>query len=232
MYFDFHHAEGAFPNEGRVQQGKKVDLFRFMLEGIKEHGIQGTRIGDRRRALPVGARKGQAGPPGGSNGSTVSDVLTEMRQVKTDEELALWARAYVYFDRAHAFARDYILTHGTDVTDYEVAVATELWANDLLYSELDLAGGAVHHGVGQRCVTSGFAPGRSPRSRIPTSLTTTGSAATPHCRSRADRAHRRLRSRELPPVHSRRRQRQVRRAHAQAVGGQQDLLRHAAEISR
>jgi Xaa-Pro aminopeptidase len=70
-----------------------------------------------------------------------------MRQVKTEEELALWRRAYVYFDRAHVFARDYILTYGTDITDYEVAVATELWANTQLYSDLDLADGAAHHGV-------------------------------------------------------------------------------------
>ena len=56
----------------------------------------------------------------------VADSLIGMRQVKTPEELALWRRAYVYFDRAHAFARDYILTHGTDITDYEVAAATEL----------------------------------------------------------------------------------------------------------
>jgi Xaa-Pro aminopeptidase len=53
----------------------------------------------------------------------------------------------VYFDRAHGFARDYILTHGTDVTDYEVGVATELWINDQLWSDLDLAGGKAHHGV-------------------------------------------------------------------------------------
>jgi len=36
-YFDFHHAEGAFPHQGSVHQGKKVDLFKFMLEGIKQH---------------------------------------------------------------------------------------------------------------------------------------------------------------------------------------------------
>src|SRR5207245_7096819 len=56
-------------------------------------------------------------------------------------------RAYVYFDRAHGFARDYILTHGTDVTDYEVGQATTTWINDILYSELDLKNGAIHHGV-------------------------------------------------------------------------------------
>ena len=53
----------------------------------------------------------------------------------------------VYFDRAHAFARDYILTHGTGITDFEVKMATELWVNDLLYSQLNLAGGKSHHGV-------------------------------------------------------------------------------------
>ncbi|MBD3856951.1 MAG: aminopeptidase P family N-terminal domain-containing protein [Acidobacteria bacterium] len=53
MYFDYHHAEGGFPHEGKVQQGKKVDLFTFMLEGLKEHGIQG-----------VGDRKSKGGPAG------------------------------------------------------------------------------------------------------------------------------------------------------------------------
>ena len=72
-----------------------------------------------------------------------------MREVKTPEELALHSRrAYTYFDRAHAYARDYILTFGTDVTDYEVGVATTFWINNQLYSDLDLANGASHHGVG------------------------------------------------------------------------------------
>jgi Xaa-Pro aminopeptidase len=147
MYFDFHHAEGAFPHEGKVQQGKKVDLFRFMLEGVKEHGVQGTKIGVDGELYPSEIEKAKQILPA-VEWVDVSDVLIEMRQVKTAEELALWRRAYLYFDRAHAFARDYILTHGTDITDYEVAVATELWANDQLYSELDLADGAVHYGVG------------------------------------------------------------------------------------
>ena len=146
MYFDFHHADGAFPHEGRVQQGKKVDLFRFLLEGLKEHGIQGTRVGIDGELYPSEAAKAKNVLPG-IEWVDVSDVLIGMRQVKTTEELALWRRAYVYFDRAHAFARDYILTHGTDITDYEVAVATELWINDQLYSDLDLANGAAHHGV-------------------------------------------------------------------------------------
>ncbi|MGD8635995.1 MAG: aminopeptidase P family N-terminal domain-containing protein, partial [Gammaproteobacteria bacterium] len=31
MYFDYHHTEGAFPHEGRVKQGPKIDLFEFLL---------------------------------------------------------------------------------------------------------------------------------------------------------------------------------------------------------
>ena len=147
MYFDFLHAEGAFPHQGKVLQGKTVDLFRFLLEGIKKHGVQGARIGLDGELYPSETAKAKEFLAG-IEWVDVSEVLVGMRQVKTPEELALWRRAYLYFDRAHAFARDYILTHGTDITDYEVAVATELWINDQLYSDLDLAGGAPHHGVG------------------------------------------------------------------------------------
>ena len=146
MYFDYHHAEGAFPHQGKVQQGRHVDLFKHMLRGIKKHGIQGTKIGIDGEMVPSETAKAKEVLPG-VEFVDVSDVLLQMRIVKTAEELALWRRAYVYFDRAHAFARDYILTHGTDVTDFEVKTATELWINDILYRDLNLAGGAPHHGV-------------------------------------------------------------------------------------
>ncbi len=146
MYFDYQHAEGAFPHEGKVQQGKHVDLFKRMLEGIKKHGIQGNRIGIDGEMRPSEMAKAKEVLPG-IEWVDISDVLLGMRIVKTPEELALWRRAYVYYDRAHAFARDYILTHGTDITDYEVAAAAEFWINDQLYSDLDLADGQPHHGV-------------------------------------------------------------------------------------
>ncbi|MCH7704878.1 MAG: aminopeptidase P family N-terminal domain-containing protein, partial [Planctomycetes bacterium] len=104
MYFDFHHAEGAFPDQKVVQQGKKVDLFKFMLEGLKEHGIKGKRVGLDGELYPSEIAKAKKILPD-IEWVDVSETLMEMRMVKTPEELALWRRAYVYFDRAHGFAR-------------------------------------------------------------------------------------------------------------------------------
>jgi Xaa-Pro dipeptidase len=146
MYFDFLHAEEAFPERGSVQSGDPVDLFEFLLRGIKQKGVQGDRIGIDGELYPSEQAKADDVLPK-MKFVNIRDLVLRMRQIKTPEELALWRRAYVYFDRAHAFARDYLLTHGTDVTDYEIAAATELWINDLLYRDLDLANGAAHHGV-------------------------------------------------------------------------------------
>jgi Xaa-Pro aminopeptidase len=129
--------------------GETVDLFKFLMEGIKQKGVQGSRIGVDGELYPSQIEKAKAVLKG-VEFVDVSDVLKKMRMVKTPEELALWRRAYVYMDRAHAFARDYILTHGRDVTDYEASMATMLWINDILYSDLDLAGGKLHHGVGAK----------------------------------------------------------------------------------
>jgi Xaa-Pro dipeptidase len=145
-YFDTKHAEGGFPELGKVVQGKTVDLFEMLLEGMKAKGIQGTKIGiDGKLYADELATAKKVLPK--IKFVDVSDTLMDMRQVKTPEELALARRAYSYFDRAHAYARDYILTFGTDVTDYEVAVASTFWINNVLLSDLDLAGGLPHHGV-------------------------------------------------------------------------------------
>ncbi|MBV9613432.1 MAG: aminopeptidase P family N-terminal domain-containing protein, partial [Acidobacteriaceae bacterium] len=146
MYFDFKHSEGGFPHEGKLTEGKAVDLFKFMLEGIKKHGVQGKKIAiDREFSQKEQATAKSVLPE--FQFINASDTLMDMRIVKTPEELALCRRAYTYFDRAHAFARDYILTHGTAVTDFEVGQASTLWINDILLSELDLANGASNHGV-------------------------------------------------------------------------------------
>ena len=149
LYFDFLHAEGAFPHLGQVVQGKTVDLFQFFLDGIKKHGVQGNKIALDGEFYPEQAATAKRILPG-VEWVNVSDVLLNMREVKTPEELALNRRAYTYFDRAHAYARDYILTYGTDVTDYEVSAASTLWINDILYSELNLANGSPHHAVASK----------------------------------------------------------------------------------
>jgi Xaa-Pro dipeptidase len=147
--FDYLHAEGAFPELGKVVQGKTVNLFQFFLEGIKKHGVHGNKIALDGEFYPEQAATAKKVLPG-VEWVNVSDVLLNMRELKTPEELLLNRRAYTYFDRAHAYARDYILTYGTDVTDYEGAAASTLWINDILYSELNLANGALQHGVASK----------------------------------------------------------------------------------
>jgi Xaa-Pro dipeptidase len=145
-YFDTKHAEAGFPEQGKVVQGKTVDLFQMLLEGIKAKGVQGSKIGIDGKLYADELATAKKILPN-VKWVDVSDTLLDMREVKTPEELALARRAYMYFDRAHAYARDYILTFGTDVTDYEVGVASTFWINNQLYSDLDLANGAPHHGV-------------------------------------------------------------------------------------
>jgi Xaa-Pro aminopeptidase len=147
MYFDFPHAAGGFPNDGKVVTGPAVDLLEFMLEGLHEKGVQGGRIGVDGELYPSELAKFHKILPGIAI-VDITDDINDMRRVKTDEELALWSRAYVYGDQAHAFARDYLLTYGTDITDLEIKLATELWLQDKLFSELDLAGGLPNRGVG------------------------------------------------------------------------------------
>jgi Xaa-Pro aminopeptidase len=146
-YFDFPHAKGGFPNEGKIVTGPAVDLLEFMLEGLKKKGIQGTHLGIDGELYPSELARFRKILPN-IKIVDISDIVSDMRSVKTDEELALWSRAFVYADEAHAFARDYLLTYGTDVTDLEIAMATQLWLQDRLFSELNLAGGLPNHGVG------------------------------------------------------------------------------------
>ena len=92
MYFDYQHAKGAFPHEGKVQQGESVDLFRFLLEGIRGHGIQGKRIGLDGELYPSELAQAKVIRPGLAC-VDVSVGRIGMRQGKTPEERAGWRRA-------------------------------------------------------------------------------------------------------------------------------------------
>ncbi|UAK22923.1 M24 family metallopeptidase [Sphingomonas nostoxanthinifaciens] len=147
IYFDFPHAPGGFPNEGKVVTAPGVDMMEFMLEGVRDKGVQGTKIGIDGELYPSELAKLKKVMPN-IEPVNIADLIRDIRITKTPEELALWSRAYTYTDRGHAFARDYLLTYGTDITDLELQLATELWLSDTLYQDLDLAGGLMNRGVG------------------------------------------------------------------------------------
>ena len=145
MYFDWYHAEGAFPNEGIVQMGAKVDLTEWMLKALKKRGYAGKslvadtelRPSTQRRVVQIlGKEMGSAG-----------ETCMNMRIRKTPEEIALSRRAYNYFNQAHAYARDLLLQHGTDLTDFEIGHAATKYGTDLMMADIK-RDGAPHTAVG------------------------------------------------------------------------------------
>jgi Xaa-Pro aminopeptidase len=152
-YFGYPHAEGGYPNRGEVVQGPQVNLFEWMLEGLRRRGLAGSRIAtdwtltesqlDSVRKLVPGTRF-----------VNVQAHCLAMQQVKTPEELALIQRAYRYFDRVHAFARDYILERGTDLTDFELGQALQAFGIELLMKDVR-KDGRPHTAVGIE-VTSNY----------------------------------------------------------------------------
>jgi Xaa-Pro dipeptidase len=146
-YFDFPHAEGSTPNEGRVQQGKTVDPFEWVLRGLKKRGLEGKRIAVD-RDLSVGQRQTVNRVFGKETKfDSIGDRCEAMRMVKTPEELALWRRAYRVFDETHAFARDLLLEKGTDLTDYGLSMAATEFGTNLLMKGIK-RDGAPHTAVG------------------------------------------------------------------------------------
>ncbi|HTO86922.1 MAG TPA: M24 family metallopeptidase [Thermoanaerobaculia bacterium] len=146
-YFDYRHAEGGFPNEGRVQQGATVDLFEWMLKGLKKRGLDGKRIATdwelSSAQKAAAARVFLKETPFVS----VADRCEKMRMVKTPEELALWRRAYLIFDQTHAFARDLLLEKGTDLTDFQLGMAATEYGTNLLLESIK-RDGKPHSAVG------------------------------------------------------------------------------------
>ena len=71
----------------------------------------------------------------------------KMRIIKTSEEIALTQRAFRYFDRIHAFARDYILERGTEATDFEIGQALQAFGIGLMMKDIAYDG-RPHKGVG------------------------------------------------------------------------------------
>ena len=147
MYFDWHHGKGAFPHQGKVQMGAKVDLFEWALKGLKRREYAGKKLAADVELRPSAQSK-VAATLGGEMVSA-AEHCTNMRRVKTPEEQALWRRAYNYFNQAHAYARDLLLQHGTDLTDYDISTAATKFGTDLIMADIK-RDGRPHTAVGIR----------------------------------------------------------------------------------
>jgi len=145
-YFDFLHADGGYPNKGHVIQGPTLDLFEWQLKGIKKRGFGEKVIGVDNEWTPSAMGKIQEVIPG-ARWKTIDDVCTDFRIVKTPEELQLWQRAYDYASQAHAFARDIVLQHGTDLVDFHVAEQMQSYAIDQVMKDIK-RDGRPHSAVG------------------------------------------------------------------------------------
>jgi len=145
MYFDFPHAEGAFPHEGKVQMGAKVDLNEFVFKALKKRGYAGKNLVADIEFAPSMQRKAVAVL--GKEVGDAGDICMNMRVHKTAEEQALTRRAYNYFNQMHAFARDTLLQHGTDQTDYDIGAAATKYGTDLVMADIK-RDGAPHTAVG------------------------------------------------------------------------------------
>ena len=145
-YFDFHHA-GEY-NKVVWDAGSRADLFIWMLKGLAKRGFGKAKLGMDREPAPSVAQKFKETLPEASL-SDVSKDLLGMRQVKTKEEIELTQKAIDLHDAMLAFARDFILKNGTNVTDFDVRRATEDFGTRTLMAamgpEID---GHAHRGVG------------------------------------------------------------------------------------
>lgn len=144
-YFDWKHADGAFPNEGKVQMGATVDLLEWLLKALKKRGYAGKKLAVDTEFTPSAQKKVAAVL--GREMAAEDERCMAMRVRKTPEELALTRRAYNYFNLMHAYARDLLLQHGTELTDYEIGHATTKYGVDLILADVQ-HDGKPHSAVG------------------------------------------------------------------------------------
>ncbi len=145
-YFDFPHA-GEY-NQIVWKAGPRQDLFIWMLLGLAKRGYGSAKLGMDREPLPSLAKKFKETLPTASLLDISKDLLG-MRQVKTPEELALIQKAIDLHDAMLAFARDFILSNGTQVNDFEVRRATEEFGTRTLMAAMgSQVDGRAHHAVG------------------------------------------------------------------------------------
>ncbi|WP_420140609.1 M24 family metallopeptidase [Sphingomonas sp.] len=152
MYFDWLDVAGAMPQEGKLVKGPTRDLWAWLLEGVKKRGFAGKKLAVDRELVP--SRQKTVVEVLGQPMISVANDCMFMRQRKTPQELALMRRAYTYFDQIHAFARDLIMTYGTDLTDYEIGNLAQDFGTQLVLKDIKRDGkphNAVGISVGVKC---------------------------------------------------------------------------------
>lgn len=175
-YFDYHHADGGFPNEGKVAQGNTINVYRWWGETL-------ARLGYGSKTIAVDAAAGpEAGIPPGQDAATrldllgrievpqktrptagglgqlaaalpraqfvdLNDVLIRHRIVKDEMENRLTQRAMDYFSEIHAFVRNYMLERGFGTLDWEIENAARLWGMQRIMQDIPQEG-ELHNAVG------------------------------------------------------------------------------------
>jgi Xaa-Pro aminopeptidase len=176
VYFDHHHAEGGFPNEGQVNQGPTVNLYRWWGETLADLGYGNKTIGvDGNGAVEIGLLPGQYSsgqlnmsgdydapqpfrPTGGSLGDVASampeaqfvdlaDIFVRNRMVKGEMENRLAQRSEDIWSEVHAFARNYVMERGPGVVDQEIQNAAYMWGLDRVMQGIEQSG-EPHNAVG------------------------------------------------------------------------------------
>ena len=145
-YFCYPHADGGFPNKGKVVQGERINLFRWLLSRLKHRGYADKLIAtdmnfndDYLKIISEELPKVRF--------VNINNLCLDMRIIKTSEEIALTQRAYRYFDKIHAFGRDYILENGTNTNDFEIGQALQAYGINLLMKDIKYDG-KPHSAVG------------------------------------------------------------------------------------
>ena len=154
-YYDFPPSTDGYPDQGKVMSSAPVDLVEWRLNGLAKRGYGDKKIG-LSQAPTVSLMKQMRDTLPEASFTDVSDLCVKMRRVKTLEEIALSQRAYNYFSQIHAWTRDYILQHGTDLTDFKIKMAATEYATDLIMKDIKRDGHphtAVGLSIGISCRT-------------------------------------------------------------------------------
>lgn len=119
-YFDVPDAADQFPPRGAAVAGPGVDSWDWLFERMHARGLR--TAGDEAGGFVIDRELPQAGRAAaerniGSVPRSIAGDAMAMRMVKTEDELALWARAYEYFDGIHAYARDRLLERDLYLSD-------------------------------------------------------------------------------------------------------------------